>query len=106
MAAGARIDTIEAQLERGSRRITEETIDRFGGMLSAKLHENDPQLRSSYMKMFVSDVRVSDREIVVSGPIAALEAGVATGLPRTNVAVPSFDRKWCQKRTRYYEVTI
>ena len=70
-------------------------MDRFGVLLSAKLRDADHALRSAYLKMFVAKVRVSDREIIVSGPNAALEAAVATGLPRAGGKVPSFDRKWC-----------
>ena len=95
-AVSARIDTLETQLTRGTRRITEDTVDRFGALLKAKLREDDPALRSAYLKMFVSEVRVSDREIVVSGPNAALEAAVATGLPRSGGKVPRFDREWCR----------
>lgn len=97
-ALSSRIDTLEAQLARGSRRITPQTIDKFGTLLSAKLRDEDPALRSAYLRMFVSEIRVSEREIAISGPTAALEAGVATGLPRKGKAVPIFDREWCQKR--------
>ncbi|WP_442681583.1 recombinase family protein [Sphingomonas sp. ASY06-1R] len=94
----SRIDTLETQLARGSRRITEQTVDRFGALLKAKLREDDPTLRSSYLRMFVSEVRVSESEIAICGPTAALEAGVATGLPRGGKVVPIFDREWCPGR--------
>ena len=95
-ALSSRIDTLETQLARGSRRITEKTIDKFGALLSAKLRDDDPALRGAYLRMFVSEVRVLDSEIAISGPTAALEAGVATGLPRGGKAVPIFDREWCR----------
>ena len=93
-ALTSRIDTLETQLVRGSRRITEQTVDRFGALLSAKLHDDDSALRGAYLRMFVSEVRVSESEIAISGPTAALEAGMATGLPHKG-AVPNFDREWC-----------
>lgn len=87
----ARIDTLEAQLSRGTTRITEESVDRFGDLLKTKLRGDDQAMRSSYIRMFVSDVRVALNDVIVSGPMAALEAGVAIGKP----VVPSFDREWC-----------
>jgi site-specific DNA recombinase len=36
----------------------------------------------------------SDSLIEITGPTAALEAGVATGIP-VKAGVPSFDREWC-----------
>ena len=95
-AIGTRIDMLETQLARGRRKIIEAMIDRFAGMLSAKLRDDDPTLRASYLGMFVSEVRVSDSDIVISGPTSALEAGVATGLPHNGDKVPSFDQQWCR----------
>ena len=93
--ATSRIDTLETQLSRGSRRITSETVERFGALLSAKLRDDDRTLRTAYLRMLVSDVIVSDKEIVIVGPKAALENGIASGVPRLEGSVPIFDRKWC-----------
>jgi len=49
----------------------------------------------------VSDVTVSTDQIFIYGPKAALENGVANGVPRLEGTVPIFDRKWCQKRKSY-----
>lgn len=95
-AASARIDTLEAQLARGSRRITEETVAKFGELLLAKLRDDDPALRTAYLRMLVSDVRVSREIIVISGRRAALEKGVSSGIPRLEGTVPIFDREWCR----------
>lgn len=94
-AVTARIDMLETQLACGRRRITEATIDRFGEMLAARLRDNDSAPHSAYLKMFVSEVRVSDTDIVISGPIAALEAGVCTGTPSRGEQVPNFERECC-----------
>lgn len=94
-AASSRIDTLETQLSRGSRKITAETVDRFGALLSARLRDDDPTLRTAYLRMLVSDVTVSTNEILIYGPKAALENGVANGAPRLEGTVPIFDRKWC-----------
>lgn len=95
-AASARIDTLETQLSRGSRKITAETVNRFGALLSAKLRDDDPTLRTAYLRMLVSDVTVSTDEILIHGPKTALENGVANGVPRLEGTVPIFDRKWCR----------
>ena len=94
-SATSRIDALETQLARGPRRITETKVDRFGALLAAKLRDDDPVLRAAYLRMFVGDVSVSDKEIVISGPTAALETGASSATPRTSPAVPSFDRGWC-----------
>lgn len=94
-AVSSRIDVLEAQLAKGKRRIDEQTIDRFGDMLRKKMRSDDSTLRSSYLKMFVSNVSVSDHEIVISGPMSSLENGVSVGLPVKEGAVPIFDREWC-----------
>ena len=91
----SRIEVLEAQLAKGKRQIDEQTIDRFGEMLRGKIRGGDSSLRSAYLKMFVTEVRVSDEEIIISGPVPALENGVAVGLPVKEGAVPIFDREWC-----------
>ena len=95
-ATTARIDALETQLTRGAKRITEQTVDRFGQMLSAGLRTADPVLRSAYLRMFVEEVRVSDENVVVSGPIARLENAVTAGSGKGKQMVPSFDREWCR----------
>jgi hypothetical protein len=94
-AITGRIDTLETQRARGSRKITQATVDRFGELPSVKLRDDDPALPAAYLRMFVSDVRVSEDAIIVSGPTAALEAGVTGHADGAKAAVPSFDRKWC-----------
>ena len=93
--ATSRIDTLETQLSRGSRKITADTVDRFGALLSAKLRDDDPTLRTAYLRMLVSDVTIATDEIIIFGPKAALANGVANGIPRLKGTVPVFDRKWC-----------
>uniref|UniRef100_UPI0025EA9B78 hypothetical protein n=1 Tax=Sphingomonas sp. TaxID=28214 RepID=UPI0025EA9B78 len=95
-ASSARIDTLETQLARGSRKITADTVARFGELLSLKLRDDDPMLRTAYLRMLVSSVTVSRDEILISGPKAALESGVTNGVPRLEGTVPIFDRKWCR----------
>lgn len=97
--ATSRIDRLETQLSRGSQKITAETVGRFGALLSAKLRDDDPTLRTAYLRMLVSDVTVATDKILIYGPRAALENGVANGVPRLEGTMPIFDRKWCRKST-------
>lgn len=76
------------------------TVTRFGELLSSKLRDDDPMLRTAYLRMLVSNVVVSNDAIVISGPKAALENGIADGVPRPEGTVPIFDRKWCARQSR------
>ncbi len=94
----ARIEVLESQLARGSRKITPEILEKFSQQLRDKLHDEDSTLRSAYLRMLVSRVEVSDKRIVISGPKSALERGLAKGLPRLEGSVPIFDQRWCRLR--------
>lgn len=96
--ATSRIDTLETQLTKGSRKITPTSIKRFGELLSARLRDDDSTLRKAYLRMLVSNVTVSKEQIVISGPKAVLENGVCNGAPRLEGMVPIFDREWCRLR--------
>ncbi len=96
-AAMTRVKTLEAQLAKGTRKITPLAIANFGKLISEKLRDDDRTLRSSYVRMFVSKVSVSNKRIVITGPRTALEDGLADGNPRPNAMVPSFDREWCPR---------
>jgi hypothetical protein len=94
-ALTSRIEVLESQLARGSRKITPEALQKFAEQLREKLHDEDSTLRTAYLRMFVSRVEVSDKQIVISGPKSVLERGVAKGLPRLEGSVPIFDQRWC-----------
>lgn len=97
-ASTTRIATLETQLAKGSRKITPNTINRFGELLSARLRDDDPALRKTYLRMLVSKVTVSNEQITITGPKAVLENGVCNGAPRLMGMVPIFDREWCRLR--------
>lgn len=110
-ALTSRIEVLESQPARGSRKITPEALRKFADQLREKLHDDDSTLRTACLRMFVSRVEVSDKQIVISGPRSVLERGVAKGLPRLEGSVPIFDQRWCQKRdrdlsTRRYITTV
>ena len=94
-ALKSRIEVLESQLAKGSRKITPETLEMFSQQMRETLHDEDSTLRSAYLWMLVSRVEVSDKRIVMSGPNAALEHGVARGLRRLEGSVPIFDQRWC-----------
>lgn len=95
-ASTARIETLETQLAKGSRRVTPTTIKKFGETLSARLRDEDATLRKAYVRMLVSKVTVAKEQITISGPKAVLENGVCNGIPRLMGMVPIFDREWCR----------
>jgi hypothetical protein len=45
--------------------------------------------------MFVNEVSVSDREIVISGPVSPRANSVPVEHTVKESTVPIFDRKWC-----------
>ena len=94
-ALTSRIEVLESQLARGSRKITPQALQKFAQKLREKLHDEDSTLRNAYLRMFVSRVEVSNKQIVISGPKSVIERGVAKGLPRLEGSVPIFDQRWC-----------
>ena len=95
-AITSRIEVLESQLARGSRKITPAVLEKFSQQLSAKLHDEDSTLRSAYLRMLVSEVRVSKDRVTITGSKSVLERGLAKGLPRLEGSVPIFDQKWCR----------
>ncbi len=71
-------------------RVLRKVIERLGRAV-----DDDPTLRTAYLRMLVSDVTVATDKILIYGPRAALANGVTSGVPRLEGAVPIFDRKWC-----------
>jgi len=53
------IDVAKSQLAIGIRKITPAVLEKFSQQLSAKLHNGDSTLRNAYLRMLVSEVRVS-----------------------------------------------
>lgn len=94
----ARIEVLESQLARGSRKITPEVLEKFSQQLREKLHDDDPTLRKAYLRMLVDRVEVSNDQILIRGSKAVLERGIARGVPRLEGAVPIFDQRWCRLR--------
>ncbi|GGI83011.1 hypothetical protein GCM10007973_19390 [Polymorphobacter multimanifer] len=90
----ATISGLERQMIRGAKRITPEIVEKFGGMVAAKLRDPDPKLRKAYVRLLVDRVEVNASEIRIIGSKSALEHAVLD--PQVAAGrVPSFDREWC-----------
>ena len=98
--AATEIDSIERQLAISRKRITPAIIAEFGQMLRAKLVAGDPNFRRSYVVLLVEKVTLSADQISITGTRSALEHMLVSDKPPLAGPVPTFDRDWCQKRTR------
>ena len=77
--------------------ITPEKIEKLALLLRDKLHHGPPDLRHAYPRLLLSEIRVNDREIRISGSKAVLARSAAGNVAKTTTAVLSFVREW---RTR------
>ncbi|WP_206742661.1 hypothetical protein, partial [Acidisphaera rubrifaciens] len=70
-------------------------IARTAAALRAALRSDDPAFRKAYVRLFLAEVLVTDDEIRLRGPTAALaKATTHEGLPPPGAMVPSFVRQW------------
>jgi site-specific DNA recombinase len=74
--------------------ITPEKIEQIAILLREKLHRGSPDLRQAYARLLLSEVRVNDREIRISGSKAVLARSASAGVGNTTPAVLSFVREW------------
>ena len=77
--------------------ITPKKIENLALLLRDELQSGPPDLRQAYARLLLSEVRVDDREIRISGSKAVLAKSAAGGVAKTTPAVLSFVREW---RTR------
>ncbi len=94
--------SLTLQLERGPQRISEETIAKFGKLISEQLRDGNPALRKAYVRLLIDNVRVDNQTIHIQGSKAALESAVVRDGDAAISMVPGFDRKWCAYRTHNY----
>ncbi|QNE05091.1 hypothetical protein [Croceicoccus marinus] len=87
---------LRQQLDRGPARITPNAIRKFGEIVRQNLVHGDSDVRQSIARAFISRIRIGSK-VEIEGDTAALEHGVAA-VARSNGGLPTFDRKWCQKR--------
>ncbi len=74
--------------------ITDEVLERFGGMMRSALRDSDPHLRRGYLQMLVSEVRLSNERLVIRGPKNQLETIIATVSKADGNLVPTFAGNW------------
>jgi hypothetical protein len=75
--------------------LSPKNVTRFSDALRAKLRDNNPAFRKSYLRTFIKRVEVGEKEIRISGPKAALLSGLAADTG----AVPSFAPEWWWTRS-------
>lgn len=104
----SKVESLEAQREETIKRKSQTTqhstlpakalakknLERFTETMRAKLHNENPSFRRAYVRQFVDKVEVSDSEIRISGPRAALASAIAANEQGTPKGVPSFVREW------------
>lgn len=88
--------TLRQQLDRGPARITPTAVRKFGNIVRQNLVHGDSDVRQRIARAFISRIRIGSK-VEIEGDTAALEHGVAA-VARSNGGLPTFDRKWCQKR--------
>ena len=89
------IKLLEQAAAAGNVLITDARLARFGEAIRAAVANPDPAFRKAYLRLFVDAVTIGDKEIVVTGPKAALaKAASSEGLPNAAATVPSFVREW------------
>ncbi len=88
--------SLSLQLARGSRRIDQNTVARFGKAICEHLKGDNPALRKAYVRLLIDTVSVGNDAIHIQGSKAALESAVVRDGNAAMTIVPGFDRKWCR----------
>ncbi|NHK29677.1 recombinase family protein [Parvularcula flava] len=85
---------VEDQRAAPCDRLDDVAIDRFGRAVSTALRDrSNPAFAKAYIQSIISDIRVSENEIRISGPKAAL-LEQASAFSGANQLVPSFAQEW------------
>ena len=79
----------------GASAITSERLVRFADTMRNAMASSDPNFRKVYLRLFVDTITVSNTEVAITGPKAALAKACALDeLPPAAAVVPSFVRAW------------
>ncbi len=76
------------------RPLTSTKLRRLSDAMCQGLREGPTELHRAYIRMFVSRIVVSAREVHISGPRAALAKAASDDVYDPGRLVPSFVRKW------------
>ena len=88
----------QRQLDTPINALADEDVEKFRNALLARLaDENDPTFKKAYIREFISGVKVSENQIRITGPKAALLAHSAQHQENGGKVVPTFGQEW---RTR------
>ena len=91
------ISGLERQRDLPVRKLSKERREIIAQKIRQRLlHPDDPGFRRAYLRLMVTRVEVSDEEIKITGPNAAL-ADAAMGEERPDGPVLSFEREWCPR---------
>jgi site-specific DNA recombinase len=88
------IAELQKRITTGEPAITPEKVEEFATLLRDQLHHGPPELRQAYARLAMREVRVSDKEIRITGSKAVLARAAAQGLGETPPGVLSFVREW------------
>jgi site-specific DNA recombinase len=85
-----------------TKALAKSNLKKFSDAMHEKLRADDPAFRKAYVRLFVDEVTVSDEEIRISGPKAALTHAISSKEISTSKGVPSFDREWWTRHPPHY----
>jgi site-specific DNA recombinase len=88
------ITDLQQRMTSGEPRITPEKVARLSVLLRDRLYGESPELRQEYARLVMEEVRVSEREIRISGSKAVLARVASEGVEKASPAVLSFVREW------------
>lgn len=88
------VSDLQRRLASAEPVLTPEKVARLAVLLREKLYTGPPDLRQAYARLLLSEVRVDDQEIRISGSKAVLARTAAEGLGTTAPPVLSFVREW------------
>jgi site-specific DNA recombinase len=88
------IAALERHREVPRHLLTKSSIARFVAAVRARLRDENASLRKRYIRLFVSRIDISDREIRIMGPKSSLAEGVLASGSDAAAGVPSFVQGW------------
>lgn len=85
----------QRQLDTPINSLSDGSVEKFRNALLARLSDdNDPAFRKAYVREFISSVDVSENQIRITGPKAALLAHSARHHESRGKLVPTFGQDW------------